>query len=132
MQLPIHHVGILVKRISEKLSYYKQLGFLVEEAIFTDPYQKIKAGKVHAHNGVVLELLEPLDETSPIYKISKSNLVYHHLCFEVDSIDEYIDYITKNKLGFKISSKTPSIFEGRMVCFFANADRELFELIEKA
>ncbi len=130
MQLRIHHVGIITRNIRQKLIYYKALGFSVEKRIYVDKYQKVKVGKVKDSNGLLLELLEPLDKTSPIWNLKNSTHTYHHICYQVENIDKYLGLLIKKKLGHRLTPKTKSVFEKKNICFFTNKDKELFELIE--
>ena len=119
--LRIHHIGIVVSNMKKAMTFYQDLGFLVDPITYADTYQSAQVGKVTTASGVLIELL---------YSTDKSRLIHNHVCFEVKSIDLYLEYLQKKKLGYRVSEKTPSVFAGRPVCFFATKDKQVFELIE--
>ena len=126
----IHHISRVVDDIKEELEKYSKIGFTVEQEIFIDEEQKVKVGKVKTTDCMIIELLEPLDEESPIYKFSKEKKGFHHICIEVENLENFINYIKENNLGFQLTKITKSVFEGRRVCFISTNDREIIELIE--
>ena len=85
-----HHIGLSVKSIVSLFPDTKPV---------IDPIQKVKVAFIKLQ-GTTRELLEPLDETSPIYNNLKNNNKLCHICFEVSNIDNAINN-GKKKLIFK-------------------------------
>ena len=130
MKVNIHHIGKVVRNIAEELENYSQLGFEVDRKIYIDQEQKVKVGKVKAGE-VLIELLEPLDETSPISKFHRKQGGVHHISIMVKDIDDYVRRFKADRLGFVLTKKTTSVFDQRTVCFISTNNREIIELIEK-
>ena len=128
----IHHIGIVVKNVAKELEKYRALGFKIKDEVVIDNEQKVKVGQVGSSDGGVIELLEPLDESSPIWKFYKDGGGQHHICIEVDNIEAYVRYIKENKLGVRLTQTTTSVFDGRKVCFIGLKDRQIMELIEQS
>jgi methylmalonyl-CoA/ethylmalonyl-CoA epimerase len=126
----IHHIGKIVKDVESSLREHSKLGFEAEGKIFIDKEQKVKVGKLRIAGKLVIELLEPLDETSPIWRAYHENKGLHHICIEVDSITNFINKLKENSLGFKLTDITVSIFDDRKVCFISTNNRDIIELIE--
>ncbi|MFH1326801.1 MAG: VOC family protein [archaeon] len=126
----IHHVAKVVENISEELKKYSSLGFIIDNEIYTDLTQKVKVGKVSTPEGIIIELLEPLNENSPIYNFSQKQKGFHHVCVEVKSIEKYLNFIKENNLGFQLTKITTCIFEKRKVCFISTKDKEIIEIME--
>lgn len=120
---------MVVEDIKGELDKYNKSGFKVDSKVFIDEEQKVKVGKVNGGSCFV-ELLEPLDDTSPISEFSKKQKGYHHICIEVENINSYIQFIQKEKLGFRLTKTTTSVWDGRKVCFISTNDRDIIELIE--
>lgn len=126
----IHHVGKVVHDVREALTQHRALGFLVDDAVYTDIEQKVTVGKVDG-GSCFLELLEPLDESSPIATFAKEHTnAYHHICIEVESIGAYLKHIEKDGLGFRLTKITRSVWDGRPVCFIGTHEKDIIELIE--
>jgi len=81
--------------------------------------------------GTTLELLEPLDETSPIYNNLKNNNKLCHICFEVSNIDNAIN--NGEKKGFHVIQKpVPAVALGnRKICFLFHSDYHIVELLQR-
>ena len=115
-----HHIGLSVKSIDTLLPNIKPI---------TDPIQKVKVAFIKLQ-GTTIELLEPLDETSPIYNNLKNNNKLCHICFEVSNIDNAIK--NGQKEGFSIIQKpVPAIALGnRKICFLFHRDYHIVELLQ--
>ena len=116
-----HHIGLSVKSISALFPNTKPI---------TDPIQKVKVAFIN-FQGSTIELLEPLNEKSPIYNNLKNNYKLCHICFEVSNIDNAI----KNgmKAGFHVIQKpAPAVaLENRKVCFLFHSDYHIVELLQR-
>jgi methylmalonyl-CoA/ethylmalonyl-CoA epimerase len=82
----IHHVGIVVKRLTEAYTFYRGvLGLpLVREAEIAD--QGVKAALLAAGDSEI-ELLEPLGPTTPVGRfLARRGEGLHHLCLETPDV----------------------------------------------
>ena len=89
----LNHVGIATPSIERSVETYRTL--LGAEAIgeaFDLPAQGVQVCFVDAPN-TQIELIEPLDDTSPITGFIAKNPAggQHHLCFEVPDIGAAVD-----------------------------------------
>jgi methylmalonyl-CoA/ethylmalonyl-CoA epimerase len=82
----IHHVGVVVRRLSEAYRFYRDvlgLPLLKERAI---PDQGVRAALLAAGD-TEIELLEPIDADSGIGRyLSKRGEGLHHMCFETPDV----------------------------------------------
>ncbi len=96
----IAHIGIAVKNLEEALPFYRDVLQMELEAIEEVDSEKVKVaflkvGETH------LELLEPLDESSPIQSfINKRGEGIHHIALEVDNIEKRLADMREN--GIKL------------------------------
>lgn len=112
----IDHIGIAVKSIeAAKVFYEGALGLVCEKIEVVDS-QKVKTaffklGEVH------IELLEPLDETSPIAAfLEKRGEGIHHIAYKTDNISGQLSQARDN--GCKLIHETPiSGAGGKQVAF---------------
>ncbi|HIM32704.1 MAG TPA: VOC family protein [Pelagibacteraceae bacterium] len=116
-----HHIGLSVKSIVSLFPGTKPV---------IDPIQKVKVAFINLQ-GTTLELLEPLDETSPIYNNLKNNNKLCHICFEVSNINNAIN--NGEKKGFHVIQKpVPAVALGnRKICFLFHSDYHIIELLQR-
>ena len=130
--LKLHHIGIVVKNINESLG--EIANFLSFES--TSLPTIIGSQKVNIcflkTNNVYIELIEPTEENSPITNFAKEGGGFHHLCFEVDDIQQEIDRMVKN--GAHLVVAPVKGFEDRLLAFLMlnlkKTKCKLIELIE--
>ena len=131
--MKLHHIGIVVKDIQKSLG---ELGkyFEFEETIIPT---LVKSQKVNVcflkSSDVYIELIEPIEDDSPVKSMAESGGGFHHLCFEVDDIFEEIKKAEKN--GARIIVQPTRGFENRLIAFvmlnLKHSNCNLIELVEK-
>jgi len=129
MELSLHHLAHVVKNIQEKYEFYTNLGYTIVEGFDkpkADHEQKVIVGVIQKDN-LVIELLEPLNETSPIYTFLQKGGGFHHLCYDVPNLDDGIRYM--KKFTRQLTPITKSVWDQRPVVFFIGNDGEIIELI---
>ena len=129
LALKLHHIGIVVQNISESLGEISN--FLSFES--TSLPTLVGSQKVNIcflkTNSVYIELIEPTDPDSPIISFVKEGGGFHHLCFEVDDIQQEIDKMVKN--GAHLVVAPVKGFEDRLIAFLMlNMKKTKCNLIE--
>ena len=129
--LKLHHIGIVVQNINESLEEISN--FLSFES--TSLPTMVGSQKVNIcflkTNNVYIELIEPADPDSPITSFVKEGGGFHHLCFEVDDIQQEIDKMVKN--GARLIVAPVKGFENRITAFLMlNMKKTKCNLIELA
>ena len=84
----LNHVGVATPSIEKSLEVYRTMfGAEPQGEPFDLPAQGVRVCFVDAPNSQI-ELIEPLDESSPIVKFLEKNPLggQHHVCFEVPDI----------------------------------------------
>lgn len=101
----INHVAIVVEDIDDALSFWRDaLGINLQE-LRDVPAEKSKVAFLPLPGGEI-ELVQPTSEDSGIAKyLSKRGQGMHHVCLEVDNIEEFMD-ILKVK-GVRMINETP-------------------------
>ena len=129
LALKLHHIGIVVQDINESLGEISN--FLSFES--TSLPTLVGSQKVNIcflkTNSVYIELIEPADPDSPIISFVKEGGGFHHLCFEVDDIQQEIDKMIKN--GARLVVAPVKGFEDRLIAFLMlNMKKTKCNLIE--
>ena len=89
--MKLHHIGIVVQNINESLGEISNfLNFESTSVPTIVGSQKVNICFLKTNN-VYIELIEPADPDSPIKDFVKEGGGFHHLCFEVDDIQQEID-----------------------------------------
>jgi len=127
--LKLHHIGIVVQNINESLGEISN--FLSFES--TSLPTLVGSQKVNIcflkTNSVYIELIEPADPDSPIISFVKEGGGFHHLCFEVDDIQQEIDKMVEN--GARLVVAPVKGFEDRLIAFLMlNMKKTKCNLIE--
>ena len=130
--LKLHHIGLVVQNINESLG--EIANFLSFESISLPTIigsQKVNICFLKTNN-VYIELIEPTEENSPITNFAKEGGGFHHLCFEVDDIQQEIDKMVKN--GAHLVVAPIKGFEDRLIAFIMlnlkKTNCKLIELVE--
>jgi len=127
--LKLHHIGIVVQNINESLGEISNfLSFESTSLPTLVGSQKVNIWFLKT-NSVYIELIEPADPDSPIISFVKEGGGFHHLCFEVDDIQQEIDKMVKN--GAHLVVAPVKGFEDRLIAFLMlNMKKTKCNLIE--
>jgi len=128
----IDHIGIAVKNIKDVSKFYKDVFDCQISEEMEVPERKLRIACTEISR-VKLEFLMPTDKESMVAKfIEKRGEGIHHICFEVDDIEEAVSNL-RNK-GVEFVDKKPRLgVEGNKIIFLQpkSAYGVLIELKEK-
>lgn len=125
-----HHIGLAVKSIAKTAAAYVQGGYQCSVTTF-DPIQNVNICWLKKDGMPLVELLEPVDETSPVCKIlEKNGVTPYHTCYVVENIDDSIVDLKKLKYVTVSNPEKAVAINGCRVCFMYNRNIGLIELVE--
>ena len=129
LALKLPHIGIVVQNINESLGEISNfLSFESTSLPTLVGSQKVNICFLKTSN-VYIELIEPADPDSPIISFVKEGGGFHHLCFEVDDIQQEIDKMVKK--GARLVVAPVKGFEDRVIAFLMlNMKKTKCNLIE--
>ena len=130
--MKLNHLGIAVRDINISATKYKEnLGWEYRSEVFFDPIQNVNILFMGDENDILYELIEPVDENSPVSRLLNKRISLYHFCYEVDDIDSKIKELV-NKKYVLISGPSKSVaFNGKRIAFLFNHDNLTIELVEK-
>lgn len=101
----IAHIGIAVHSLDETVPFYtEQLG-LTLEGIEEVESEQVKVAFIKIGE-TMIELLEPLSESSAIHKyLEKNGSGIHHIALEVDNIEQRLEQLKNN--GIRLIHEQP-------------------------
>ena len=103
-------VWVAVKDIKSTAAIYVIGGYACSETIF-DPIQNVNICWLTKEGMPIVELLEPVNDDSPVNKtLEKNGVTPYHTCYEVENIDLAIKKITFTKI-------CSSIKTGKSCCY---------------
>jgi methylmalonyl-CoA/ethylmalonyl-CoA epimerase len=129
----INHIAIAVADIKGALYFWQDgLGLAVNH-VEDVPSQKAVVAFLTVGESEI-ELVKPTDEDTGVAKfLAERGGGMHHLCFEVDNIEEMLSHL-KNK-GVRVINETPLMLPGRKMAFVHPKSTggvlvELYEVIQ--
>lgn len=125
-----HHIGVATNSIAETSIIYVNAGFKASETIF-DPHQNVNIAFLQKENHPLIELIEPINEKSPVYNILKKvGVSAYHTCYEVENIDQCIDRLEEIDFKLLVEPVDAIALNNKKVCFLYNINVGLVELVE--
>jgi len=127
----IDHIAIVVEDLEEALMFWRDRLGLALDHIETVSSQGVKIAFLPVGDSEV-ELVQPLDDDSGVAKyLRKKGPGMHHLCFEVEDIQERLRDLESR--GVRLIDKVPQVMDdGRKLAFLhpKSASGVLIELYE--
>ena len=131
----VHHLGVAVGDFEKAVAFYSQvLGFQVLSGPFDDPIQKVRLGFLGAvaDGALVIEIICPLDHSSPVNGYLAKEIGAYHVCYEVADLESALGEL-RNKGCLVISKPVPAVaFGGRLIAWCFTPTKQLIELLEEA
>ncbi len=125
-----HHIGVAVKSIEKTAAVYENGGYS-RSVITFDPIQNVNICWLEKEGMPMVELLEPVNETSPVCKtLEKNGVTPYHTCYIVEDILEAIAELRKQRYVQVSQPEEAVAISGSKVCFMFNKNIGLIELVE--
>lgn len=128
--MKFHHIGMAVKSIDATAAMYEDGGYRMSDIIF-DPIQNVDICWLTKEGAPIIELLAPVDETSPVNKtLEKVGVSPYHCCYVVDKLEDAVAELRKQRYIMVSKPAEAVAFCGSRVCFLFNKNVGLIELVE--
>ena len=127
----IDHIGVVVPRLEYGLKQWTTLfGYSQMTEEVTNTRQKVRVVFVAKAGSCMVKLIEPTDESSPVYRFAQKGGGLHHLCFRCDNIDAAVGRF--RDLGLRLLSEPQpgEAFEGERIAFVFAKQGLNIELID--
>ncbi|HTV56748.1 MAG TPA: VOC family protein [Terriglobia bacterium] len=129
----LHHVGFVVQSIAASAEgFSRSIAGAWDGRIIQDPLQGARVtflrGPIPAD--ALVELIEPVDEASPVSKFLKRGGGLHHLCYEVGNLETQLQYI-RSTGSLVVRPPVPAVaFGGRRIAWVYTKAKLLLEYLE--
>ena len=129
--LRFHHIGMAVSNIESTVNQYVFGGGYFRTPTVFDPIQRVNICFLERPGVPRIELLEPVEETSPVTKILRgSGVTPYHICYETDDLEQAIADLKARRFLVVVKPVEAVAIENRRVCFLYHKDVGLIELVE--
>jgi len=129
-----HHIGFVVASINNSVEGFLQsLQAEWDGIIFHDPNQEVSVTFLRGKypGNPVVELVEPAGEKSPVIPFLKRGGGLHHLCYEIDDLEEQLR-LSRTQGGIVVRNPLPAVaFEGRRIAWVYTRNKLLIEYLER-
>jgi methylmalonyl-CoA/ethylmalonyl-CoA epimerase len=127
----VDHLGIVVKSIEQGIEYWEKIfGYKQMTEIVINTRQKVKVVFLKKENSLLIKLIEPTDETSPIYKVAMKGGGLHHLGFRCQDNSEEITRLKSLGLRVITDPQPGEAFENNQIAFLLGNQALNIELID--
>lgn len=83
----IDHIGIAVKSLDDAINLWSSVfGYIQQTEIIVNTRQKVRVVFLVKKNSLDVKLIEPTDNSSPIFSFAQRGGGLHHLCFKCDDL----------------------------------------------
>ena len=127
----IDHLGIVVTSIDEGIRHWEDVfGYRQMTDVVVNTRQKVKVVFLAKEQSITVKLIEPVDETSPAYRLAKRGGGLHHLCFKCEDIGRELDQLTQKGLRILSQPAPGEAFENENIAFIFAKQGLNIELID--
>jgi methylmalonyl-CoA/ethylmalonyl-CoA epimerase len=127
----VDHLGIVVKSIEQGIEYWEKVfGYRQMTETVINTRQKVKVVFLTKENSLLIKLIEPTDETSPVYKVAMKGGGLHHLGFHCKDISEEITRLKSLGLRVITNPQPGEAFENNQIAFLLGNQSLNIELVD--
>ena len=129
--LTFHHIGIACRDIGKTREFYVNMGYVPADVV-DDPLQHVKVCFLDKEGAPRIELLEPLDEQSPVLRtLESSGVSPYHICYQVSDIEEAIAGLRRQRFLLVNGPVPARALDDRRIAFLYQKHTGLIELVEE-
>jgi methylmalonyl-CoA/ethylmalonyl-CoA epimerase len=130
----LHHIGFVVASIQQVgVGFARSLHAIWDGEIIHDPQQQARVAFLRHANAAtpMLELVEPAGESSPLHRFVSRGGGLHHICYEVDSLDDQMK-LSRASGALIVKQPLPAVaFGGRRIAWVFISQKLLVEYLER-
>ena len=125
------HLGIVTRSLQRGRKSLAPLGVEAWTEAVTDPVNGVRIQFGRDRAGVVFELLEPIDESSPVYPaLSSGKAILNHVAYLVPELEPAAEELRKGGFAPAADPKPAIAYGGARIQFFVTPLRFIVELVE--
>ncbi len=126
-----HHIGYAVKDIDRTAKYYTATGWQLGE-VYTDTIQNTYIAFLTREGFPMIELVAPIDETSPICNtLKKVGNATYHVCYSVPDLNTAVVELRSQRFMPLFKPVEAVALDNKKICYLMHPDVGLVELVEQ-
>lgn len=127
----IDHIGIVVRSLEDGIQQWESLfGYRRNSDIVTNTRQKVRVVFLAKRDSLPVKLVEPADESSPIFAFARRGGGLHHLCFRCQDLQVQIPILEAQDAKFLVPPQPGEAFKNNDIAFFLTRNNLNVELID--
>jgi methylmalonyl-CoA/ethylmalonyl-CoA epimerase len=127
----IDHIGIVVNRLEEGIEHWQSVfGYEQMTEIVINTRQKVRVVFLHKKPSVDIKLIEPTEESSPVFNYAQKGGGLHHLCFRCGDLNSQLEQLQKLGLRVIAAPQPGEAFENEKIAFVFARNGLNIELID--
>lgn len=128
--LTFHHIGIACRDIAKTQAFYLGQGYTASPVV-EDPLQHVRISFLEKEGAPRIELLEPLDDQSPVARtLATSGVSPYHMCYEVEDIEAAVIHLRGQRFLLVNGPVPACAMDDRRIAFLFQKNTGLIELVE--
>ena len=128
--LTFHHIGIACRDIAKTQAFYLGQGYTASPVV-EDPLQHVRISFLEKEGAPRSELLEPLDDQSPVARtLATSGVSPYHMCYEVQDIEAAVNHLRGQRFLLVNGPVPACAMDDRRIAFLFQKNTGLIELVE--
>ncbi len=127
----IDHIGIVVKSIEDGMRQWGELfGYRQASDVIENSRQNVKVVFLDKADSIIVKLIEPATEDSPISAYARRGGGLHHLCFRCDDLNLQIPLLRAQGARLIVPPEPGEAFNGSKIAFLVACNSLNIELID--
>ena len=123
-------MGIATKSIEKFADIYCKLGYNMSD-IRIEPTQNVKICFLSKEGNPLLELVEPLNNETPVSNIVKnSGTTPYHMCYEVEDIQKSLEELEELNFRLLFEPLKSEAMDNGLFCYLFSVETGLVELYQ--
>ena len=127
----IDHVGVVTKSMEQGIKLWtEKFGYRQKTNLVLNSRQQVNVIFLEKSGSIDIKLIEPADETSPVYRFARQGGGLHHLCFKCEILTTQL--LALQEMGLRVISgpEPGEAFENENIAFVYATQGLNIELID--
>jgi methylmalonyl-CoA/ethylmalonyl-CoA epimerase len=127
----IDHIGVVVQSINDGMRQWQELfGYRQASDVIENTRQKVRVVFLDKSDSIIVKLIEPAAEDSPISAYARRGGGLHHLCFRCDDLNVQIPILRAQGARLIVPPEPGEAFNGRAIAFLIACNNLNVELVD--
>ena len=114
----IDHIGIVVKSLDAGIEHWEKVfGYSRMTDVVINSRQKVKVVFMCKKDSLTIKLVQPADDSSPVYRLAMKGGGLHHICFKCEEMNKELTRLKGMGLRILTEPQPGEAFENENIAF---------------